>query len=336
MKSFVLVGIDVSAKFLTVLVEVQGVKTAFEMGNNSGGHKKLIRIIKKGGRAVRVVLEPTGVYSLNVALALSKAKNVEVMMPNPKKIRSFANSLDKRSKTDEIDAASLLEFVRRMEFKAWEPPSEISLQLRALVRRLDVLIKDRTREKNRRHAAFHSGVIKSFVCDSIEDHREFLKKAIGDLEKQAIRLIKSCPDLQSKYELLLTVKGIGIRSAIKILGELCVLPPDMTARQWVAHCGLDPRQEQSGTSVRKPGKISRVGNKYLRTHFYMPALSAIQSEPHVRAYYEKLLSQGKLKIQGVVAVMRKLIHSVWGMLQHTTPFRGDLFYSFPPQSPLAA
>jgi hypothetical protein len=66
--------------------------------------------------------------------------------------------------------------------------------------------------------------------------------------------------------------------------------------------------------------------RYIRRALYMPALVAIRCEPNVRAFYEKLVARGKRPIVAVVAVMRKLLHSIYGMFKHREPFDGDKFY----------
>ena len=98
------------------------------------------------------------------------------------------------------------------------------------------------------------------------------------------------------------------------------LAPDMTARQWVAHAGLDPRHHDSGTSIHKPARISRAGNRYLRAALFMPALVATQHDPNIRAFYQKLVDRGKTKMQAIVAVMRKLLHALHGMLHTDSDF----------------
>ncbi|MGH9651134.1 MAG: transposase, partial [Terriglobales bacterium] len=128
---------------------------------------------------------------------------------------------------------------------------------------------------------------------------------------------------------LVSVRGIAAASAIQLLGELLVLPADMTARQWVAHSGLDVRHVTSGTSVHKTPRISKRGNAHVRRALYMPALVATQHEPHVRAFYEQLLARGKTKLQALVAVMRKLLHAIWGMLKTDTDFEGAKFRKLP-------
>ena len=113
--------------------------------------------------------------------------------------------------------------------------------------------------------------------------------------------------------------GIAAVSAVQILAELMFLPKDMKAKQWVAYVGLDPVPHESGKTV-KDRRISKKGNKYLRSAFYMPALVAIRYSPNVKAFYEKLLSRGKEKLQAIVAVMRKLLVAIWGMFKNQQDF----------------
>lgn len=68
----------------------------------------------------------------------------------------------------------------------------------------------------------------------------------------------------------------------------------------------------------------------------MPALVAVQHEPHVRAFYEKLLARGKQPIVATVAVMRKLVHAIYGMLKHGRAFEGEKFYRCPAIHPATA
>ena len=98
--------------------------------NDAGGHKKLVGWLTKGRGAVRVVLESTGTYSLDVALALHRARDVAVMVANPRAIKQFTGALMQRSKTDVTAAVALQEFASRMPFVAWAPPSAPVLELR--------------------------------------------------------------------------------------------------------------------------------------------------------------------------------------------------------------
>ena len=121
--------------------------------NTAAGHKKFIRWATKSVHPARVCLEATGIYSLQFALAVHDARNVEVMVVNPRAIKDFARACMQRAKTDAVDAAGILEYLERMPFTAWQPPAPEILQLQAINRRIVQLQTELTREKNRCHAA---------------------------------------------------------------------------------------------------------------------------------------------------------------------------------------
>ena len=320
-------GIDVSAEKLDVAVEFDEARRSTDtFGNDASGHKKLCQWVTRGNRAARVVIESTGIYSLDVALALHRTPGVSVMVANPRSLKDFARASMLRSKNDPIDAASTLEYAIRMPFVPWEPPSCEILEVRSISRRISALTIERTREKNRLHAMQATKESSRFVVNDIEVNIRHLDRRIDGLTSEAQKVIQENPEAARLFRLLVSVKGIAVTSAVQILPELLVLPTGMSARQWVAHAGLDPMEYKSGSSVNRPARISKVGNKNLRRALYMPALVAIRREPNVRAFYEQLLSKGKKPLQALVAVMRKLLHAIFGMFKSGEEFDGKKFY----------
>jgi len=248
---FVFVGIDVSARTLVVALERdhQPGCQRREFPNTAVGHKSLVQWLRQPNTVVRVCIEATGLYSADLALALQRAEGVEVMVANPRAIADFAKALLQRSKTDGLDAEVMLEFARRMPFVAWQPPSPQRLDLRALMRRITGLKLASQQEKNRLHSVSHSAEITPLVRKDIQSHLVQLKRHVEKLEQQAEALVEADPELARQFRHLVSVRGIARVSALHILSELVVLAADMTARQWVAHAGLDPRHHDSGTSV---------------------------------------------------------------------------------------
>lgn len=327
MDNHVLAGIDVSAEKLDVCVEVDARKRPVrQFENSSAGHQKLLAWLTKGGRSARVVVEATGAYSLPLSLALHKAEEVEVMVANPRAVKDFTRACMERSKSDVKDAQSICEFAKRMPFTEWTPPSEQILELQAISRRIVALTVDETREKNRLHSVEARNGSKTVIND-IEVNLRHLARRTALMAENAMEIIEGDPQLHASYQHVTSVKGIARTSGITILGELLALPNDMNVRQWVAHAGLDPREFSSGSSVKRSTRISKVGNVNLRRALYMPALVAVQHEPQVAAYYRKLLGKGIPKLSALVAVMRKLLHSIYGMLRHDTDFDGTKFYN---------
>lgn len=320
------VGVDVSNK--TVDVAYRGstggvARQVFE--NTRAGHVALIKQLKKQSRSMlRVVMESTGIYGLDLALALDKS-GIEVMVANPRAAAYFAKATLQRSKTDALDAEMLLLFAERMPFLKWHAPSATHMELRGISRRVQSLLEIVRAEKNRMHAAKHvEGTL--IVRRSIETTIKALGKQIAGLRAEALKLIKSEPLLERRRQLLLTVKGIGVISAISILAELSVLPEDMTDRQWVAHAGLDPRQFDSGTSVQLPPRISKRGNSHLRAVLYIPAQSASRFDPGAAGFAARLRSKGKEPLQIHVAVMRKLLHGIRAMFATDEAYDGQRLF----------
>lgn len=316
------VGIDVGARRLTVCSDHDEISGK----NDPEGHQEIIKRLTQGHRrTVRVVMESTGPYGLDLALALHAAKRVEVMVANPRAVRHFAMATLRRSKDDPIDARIQREFARRMPFTPWEPPPKENLELRTLARRSSALTEMKTEEKNRLHAAKSTETLEC-IREDIEESIQQLEERIKGLTKRAAALVDRHPRLQVPIARLISTQGIGFLSAFRIYGELCVLPKDMTASQWVAHAGLDPRHFESGTLTMGKTRISKAGNKYLRAALYFPAVTAAEHQANVRAFYQKLLAKGKEKMVATVAVMRKLLHAIWGMLKHDADFDGEKFY----------
>lgn len=310
-------GIDVSAAQLVVAIEdARGAERRVEVRNDAAGHRALLTTLKRAGKRVRVGLEATGIYHFELALALHGARGVEVMVANPRSTKDFARAAMRRSKTDRVDAAMLLDFVKRMPFRPWSPPSAAVLNLRALARRIAALSQTRAEEKQRLHALAHSTAFAPTLAAASRAHIAFLDDSLRQLTAAAQALVAADPQLGRRFGHLVSVPGIATRSALRLLAELTVLPPDLTVRQWVAHSGLDPRHYESGSSIRRAPRISRAGNSHLRAALYMPALVAIRVDAAVHGFYAQLVSRQKRPKQAIVAVMRKLLHAIYGMFAH--------------------
>ncbi len=329
MSQLSLVGIDVGARELVVAIK-QGKKTTnATFTNDAEGHKKLSAFLTKRGRSARVCLEATGIYSLDVAFALHNHDRIELMVANPRATSSFAKAMMKRAKTDAVDARTLLAFAERMPFSPWQPPPPAALALRSTTRRMVAISKQLTAEKNRLHAAKHNASLPAFLVTDLKESVKQLKARLSRLEMEALEFIEGSEELSERFELLKSVPGIADRSGLHLLAELLLLPPDMDVRQWVAHAGLDPRPFQSGTSVNKPMRISKAGNLYIRRALFMPALVAIQHDKAVRAFYSRLLHRGKPKMKANIAVMRKLLHAIYGIFKTNTPFDPTKCFAYP-------
>lgn len=313
------VGVDVSKRELEAAAAVDGkeVTARRTVKNNETGWNLLYEWALKharklGFKEVHYCFESTGGYSGELLEYLQDKPDAIVSMVNPAQIKSFAQSILLRTKTDKVDAGLIARFAFTMKPVPNEKISVAFKELRALVRHLDHLVRRRADEKSRLDKITIKKVRKS--TQSLIAHFD---KQIEDLENEIKKHLDDHPDLKGKVELLKSIPGISDTSARIILCEMLrVLDP----RAQTAHAGLAPKQRQSGTSVRGKTMLCKTGNSRLRKSLYFPALSAVRSNPLVAAFYEKLIARGKPKMVALAACMRKLLVIAVGVLRNGVPF----------------
>lgn len=268
------------------------------------------------GEHARVCMEATGGYSIPFALALHATKAISVCVAHPKAIKKFAEARPQRGKTDAMDADSIAEYLALMPFREWQPPEEEILELQYVTRRSIQLNTELTRERNRHKAAKRMGRIGRRVVNNTAVNMRHIQRRIDTLEHESLTLTRGIPELNAKMALLISIKGVAHKIGSRILAALSTLPKDMTAKQWVAYAGLDPRPYESGVSINKPRRMTKAGNRYLRNALYFPALVASRNDNNVKAFYEKRIAAGKKPIQVIVAIMRKLLLAIWERLHN--------------------
>ena len=77
------------------------------------------------------------------------------------------------------------------------------------------------------------------------------------------------------------------------MAELLMLPDGFSEWAWMAYAGLDARTYQSGTGVNQHRRISRAGYARPRRALHMPAHVAMQCDPNVIAFRDKLIAKNK-------------------------------------------
>lgn len=320
-----LLAFDVGARAHRFVYETAGQQVQGTLESDTSAVRSFLAQRLKEGHRLRVIMEATGIYFLDLALVAHEL-GAEVVVINPKAGHHFAKGLGLRSKTDAIDARMLLEFLRRMPLTRWEPPARECLQLRQIGRYLVQLTDETTAAKNRLHALESTQETPRFLREDLRRSIRSLEGRLERIRRQAIELIGRSDSLQAAFQALNSMVGMADKSAVAVLGELCVLPHSLSGRACTSHAGLDVRQHQSGTSVSKPGRISKHGNKYLRRALYMPALSAGVHDPHAAAFKQRLKARGKKGLQINTAIMRKMLTAAWAIVKDPQPYDGARLY----------
>ena len=313
-------GIDVSKTWLDVVLLREGL--AAEPGqfdNTPQGFRQLQHFLKKRKvQQAQVCLEATGHYGDEVALFLHQAGHT-VSVVNPLRIKAYGDSQLSRTKTDARDAALIADFCRTQQPEVWTPPPPEHQELQALVRRLESLHDMRQQESNRRQA----GLASETILKTLDEHLAFLDQQITEVARLIQNHLDQYPHLRQQRDLLTSIPGIGDVTAFKLLAEIVDVRLFDSARQLAAYAGLTPRQRVSGSSVRGRAYLSKRGSARLRSALYFPAIVAQRHNPILRAFAQRLRAAGKEPMVVVAAVMRKLLHLVYGVLKSGHPFDPD-------------
>jgi transposase len=312
-----ILGIDVSKNTLDVSMSGCNKIRARSFANSSDGWGNLMDwLITQKIPRVHACLESTGRYSLGIACALYEAGHV-VSIVNPAQIRHFARTKLGRNKTDGVDASHIREYCELFKPQPWVPPSEAHRRLAELQTIRAGIVAGLTEWKNRKNSGMMDAVAQS-LADVTISH---FTSQLGAVEEAIVRTIDNESALRRKRDLLLSISGVGETLAGVVLAELP--GPDVlrSSAEVVAYAGLNPRLHQSGTSIDRVTRISKIGNAVLRAALYMPAMSAMRYNPAIVALVSRLKSRGRLKPkQIVVAAMRKLLVLCFGVLKTGKPF----------------
>ncbi len=158
------------------------------------------------------------------------------------------------------------------------------------------------------------------VVSSVEEHIAYLDGQIKKLKKQIADHIKQHPGLRTKGDLLRSIPGIGEATIAAILAELALFEQRDRVQKVVAYIGLAPREFTSGSSIKGKPRLCKMGNARMRKALYMPSLVALQYNPVIISFSQRLVARGKNGKVIVCAVMRKLVHIIFGVLKSGRPF----------------
>jgi transposase len=311
-------GIDVAKNKLDcALRRPDGTFRSLVVANTPIGLQQLSTWLKvRGATSLHACMESTGTYGENATQYLAQQGHI-VSVVNPLQIKSFGLSCLVRSKTDRIDARLIATFCHERKPSPWQPYTPSEVTLRAFVLRLEALQTMRTQESNRLEVA------RADVRAGIKRHLKWLDGEIKKLDIMIEHHLHHDAELQSHSNLLLSIPGLGQRTVPILLAFISPLR-FAHARQVAAFAGLDPRHHQSGSSVLKKVRISRIGHAFLRKSMYMPAMTTLYKTDWGKLFFQRLDAAGKPPKLIIGAMMRKLLHVAFGVLKSGLPFNQKL------------
>lgn len=275
-----------------------------EQPNNFKGFKRLLRECTKAGiTELHVCIEATGAYWIHFANFFFQA-GAKVYVVNPARIKAQRKTELRRSKTDKVDAGVILRFLKAQitELHPWCPPSPAVRALQSLVRFRESLVSERSGKKN----YLKSLAATPTAARMAKEQVSALDKDIAQVENEIQQVISSDPHLNALYGSATSIPNVAFVTAAVLLAELRGFAEIRDPRQATAFAGLDVVQEESGT-IKKPPRISKTGNKLLRSAFYRIAPGVVRRPGQFRDLFHRLRARGLRKKQAYAAVARKLL-----------------------------
>lgn len=310
-----IIGLDISKDTIdATLHKTNGSIHYIKFKNNDDGLKQF-RLWIKGNRIRKVYIgmEATGIYYEKAADMLSSYYTVYVI--NPLKIKDYGKSRFNRTKTDKADSNLIADYIKRHQdtLIPYQIPKNKALQ--KLINLKNQLQQHQKQIKNRLHSTEEDFIrnIHQDLIDTIQDKMEQVKIAISEQ-------IKKQTD-NNHYRNLQTIPSIGKDTASVLYAQLTE-KHFKTANQFVSYAGLSPAIMQSGTSVRGRGRLSRYGNRRLKSTLYMPALCAYRFNAFPKLI-NNLKKAGKPKMVIIVAIMRKLAKLAYYIVKTGQPYDAE-------------
>jgi len=318
--NIIILGCDISKDKIDIAVmekEDNNFLSEKTYSNNIKGYKSIIKQYSSISSNLHVVMEATGNYHIKF-IDFLEGNNIKFSVVNPLTIKRFAQMKMIRLKTDKVDAKTIALYGIEQNPCAYKPLSKAQKEIKSLRTVLSNLIKQRTMTKNLLHSQKLLSDSNKGSIKAIKLVLKTLDKQIKSLEKQIENLIKE--HFNEIYNNILSIKGIGPKTASGIIVYLGDLSNFDSYKQIASYMGITPAIKESGNTLRKYSGITKQGNSTLRTLFYLAALSASKYNQACKELYERLLAKGKRKKTALIAVANKLIKQMFAIVKFNRTF----------------
>jgi len=301
-------GIDTGKYKLDVAID--GSAEQLQVDNTPEGHRTLLSWLRRRG-VERVGIEASGGYEQLVVSGL-RADGLVVIVFQPVQVRAYARFVLQHAKNDNIDAA-LIACCTAAATDIHEPPDARLAPLAQHLTMIEQITEDIAQLKTRREAC-REGRIRTFWKQEIDRLKRLLQAEL----KQLVAAIREHRDLSDRLDLIASVDGVGLRTAVAILVRMPEIGR-VTREQAAAIAGLAPYDDDSG--LRRGSRHIKGGRQRLRQSLYAATLPAVfYWNAQLKTIYKRLIAAGKTHKLALVACARKLLIFVNTVVARGTPW----------------
>jgi transposase len=310
-------GIDVSKN--TLDIHCSEVREHICIPNGSEGFKLFIKWCKTHQIMLKeclVVMEYTGGYEYKF-IQFCESKSIPYSrIPGLAIKRSIGIT---RGKNDRVDAARIAQYgeEKHKTIQVSKPWNKAVMHLKELLGLRKRIVREKASYKGSLKERKHMfpDLKQDSLCKIYETKIKQNEKLIGQLDQELLAFVESYPEIKTNYELLISIRGIGMINALMTIGYTENFQSFDNARSYAVYVGVVPFDYSSGTSIRGRKKVSPIANKELKQELTQAARSAVQWDPELREYalrkmnnkcYNVVLNNVKFKlILRMFAVVKK-------------------------------
>lgn len=315
------IGIDVSKNTIDATLYHSNEHSVFT--NDEKGYVELIKWaharIDPG--SYFFCFENTGNYSLKLSVFLS-SRQLLYVEESPMRIKRSTGLT--REKTDKLDSYMIARFgwMYREELVPSEIKAKEFQELGRLLALRDQLVRDRSGLKSTLKEQRHllSSPSTDTCCKALQRCIRHIDKQVLCIEKRMQELLKTDDVLHNNYELLRSVKGVGLILSCQLLYHTGNFVKFDNWRSFSSYCGIAPFEYSSGSSIRRRKQSHYIGDRKMKTLLSMAAVSAIQSDQELKNYYHRKLEEGKHKMIALNNVRNKILARSFAVIKRGTPF----------------
>ena len=294
--------------------------------NNESGITKFIKTLP--AEAV-LVAEHTGVYGDRLLKHCTES-HINIAYVGGYVIHTYKSAPD-RAKTDMLDCAVLREFGERFTDKLIYKtfPKKELYELKQLARHRTMLVEDRKRYVTADKGEDCRPCRSMQVKESMERIMKILTEEIARTEKQMLDIIRAHEELSRNYDIITSVKGVGLITAVELIVKTENFTTIKTASQYAAYAGTAPYEKSSG-KMNKGAHVSKIGNRRSKTLLYICAESARMHNKEIKLYYERrTIIDKKPHFYVLNAIVNKLLKIIFSLVTKGQMFDSDFIRKDP-------
>ena len=321
------VGVDISKDTLDAAIyPAKDKKLDFlHFDNTQKGLGEMMTWLKRRGvKLAEMVIcaEHTGVYT-NPLIAFADKKGLALSLNSPLDIKHSRGIA--RGKNDTVDAGRIAEYAhnRRDKLRLYEKPSEAIMKLQYLLTERRQYMRQRTALINLNSAMGKYETPEARTRNESAIHH--CEKLVKKVEEQMMAVLCTEPDVKRNFDLVSSVKGIGLINAINTVVYTNNFKAFETPRRYACYIGVAPFDHTSGTSVKGKTQVSKICRTQQKAELSMAARSAVIHDPGLKRYYQRKMKEkgGGKEVHGVVlnAVKFKLILRMFAVVKSGQPYK---------------